>query len=184
MKRILFIALSLLFCLASKGQQTEVSVGMTGLISREVDLSPFLSVKHFLNEVPSQFGLSLRYAQLHFSNSPDEYTPELLALYRFNFDLAGLGWFSDVGPSGLYAFNANPDNTISDFYWGGRIALGGSFRDLVFEVSFLVVANEIMQESFYPVRSRLAIGLGFREYDLNNSVVDFSQLGFGLGYRF
>lgn len=162
MKRTLFIALSLFFCLASKGQQTEVSVGMTGLTSREADLSPFLSVKHFLNNGNSQFGLSFHYAQLHFNESPDEYTPELIALYRINFDVAGLRWFSDIGPSALYAINVNPDNPISDFYWGGRLGIGCSFQDLVFEVSYLLVANEMVQDSFYPVRSRLGLGLGYR----------------------
>ncbi len=162
MKSLLILLLPLAFTCNIYSQSNQLLIGVTGFTSTEMDVSPQVRFRHYLNSGSHRFGLGLNYSQNHFMDVADEYTPEVALLYSFSYNLSGSSIYTAIGPSLLYRFNANPKSKISRGFLGSQLAVGYNFTDFLIELNYLLVPSEIESDGFFSGRSTLGFGLGYQ----------------------
>lgn len=137
-------------------------IGVSGFASQGTEISPNLTYRHFISDPTHRLGFELRYSQNHLNEGPDEYVPEIGAIYSPQFSLGKLDFFCVASMVTLYRFNLNPDNRISKLFWGSRLGMGIAYKTLVIDLSYLFIPSEYRDNIFLPTRSTLGFGIGYQ----------------------
>jgi hypothetical protein len=158
--------LALLICLLSlsqlKAQENQAFIGAGGGMNTKMEASPFLYIRHFFSDQAKGIGAELRYSQNYFNNLPESYNLETSLLYGFNRDVTVFKFYINGGASIAIDMNQSLSKENKNPYLGARVSSGLIYQDLVFDISYLLVFQEVDFWSSQLYRSNLSIGVGFR----------------------
>lgn len=163
MKHIAIVLLGLL-SLNAFSQKVETVVRANGLEDDLFLIGGELAVRTvFTESFLTNFGTEVAGNFWRNENDLNSFYLTVTPFLNLRTEFKGLEGFVNLGPSIAFAYGDDLDDQQKSLDLGIHHSIGIVWRSFIFE---------------YYHR------IGFREYNLNQAVVDFDQLGLGLGYRF